>query len=165
MKVANLIFVLAGTTTALMAGLFFAFSWAVNLGLGRLSDAVYVAAFQSINRAIQNPVFLLVFLGVPLFLPLSAWLHYHPDKTRRFWLLAAATVVYWTGVLGVTILGNIPLNEQLDSFQVLSASPEEIARHRAQFEGPWNRLNTVRTTASTLTVVLLMLAYLSTDEH
>lgn len=164
MKLTQLVLVLAGTTTALMAGLFFAFSCSVNLGLGRLSDAAYITAFQSINRAIQNPVFLLVFLGAPVLLPLSAWLHYRQPTSLRFWLLAAASLVYLVGALGVTIFGNIPLNEQLDSFQIMSASSDEIARQRTQFEGSWNRLNTVRTFASTLTVVLLLLAYLTPEE-
>ncbi|GAB3329291.1 DUF1772 domain-containing protein [Larkinella ripae] len=161
MKLANLILVLAGTSTALMAGLFYAYSCSVNLGLGRLSDAAYVAAFQSINRAIQNPVFFLAFFGAPLLLPLSAGLHYNQARSMRFWWLVAASLVYLVGTFGVTVFGNIPLNNQLDSVQMLSASADEIARHRTQFEAPWNRLNTVRTLASTLAVVLVMLAFLS----
>ncbi|MGA0559454.1 DUF1772 domain-containing protein [Larkinella sp. VNQ87] len=164
MKLANLILLLAGTSTALMAGLFFAFSCSVNLGLSRLSDMAYLAAFQSINRAIQNPVFLLAFLGAPLLLPLSAWMHANRPLSRRFWLLAAASLVYWAGSLGVTVFGNIPLNEQLDSFQLASASVEELSRQRAQFEGPWNQLHAVRTLASILAVVLVLIACLSPEE-
>ncbi|GAB3924761.1 DUF1772 domain-containing protein [Larkinella terrae] len=148
-----------------MAGIFFAFSCSVNLGLGRLSDAVYLAAFQSINRAIQNPVFLLCFLGAPVLLPLSVWLQYHQPLSVRFWFLLAATLVYVVGAFGVTIFGNIPLNNQLDSFPLLSASAEEMTRQRAQFEGPWNRLNTIRTLSSALAVALLTIAYLNPDEQ
>lgn len=155
---------MAGTTTALMAGIFYAFSCSVNLGLGRLSDTEYLTAFQSINRSIQNPIFFIPFFGAPLLLALSAWLSYRQPAPVRFWLLAAASLVYWVGSLGVTVLGNIPLNEQLDSVRVLSASADELARHRAQFEGPWNRLNTVRTLSSTLAVLLCILACLSHDD-
>ncbi|KAA9346748.1 anthrone oxygenase family protein [Larkinella humicola] len=164
MKFATLILVLAGTSTSLMAGVFYAFSCAVNLGLGRLADVAYLTGFQSINRAIQNPVFFISFFGAPLFLLLSAWQQYSPSASLRFWLLLAAAVVYLAGALGVTVFGNIPLNTQLESVDLLSASPDELARIRVRFEGPWNRLNTVRTLASTLAVVLLFLACLSREE-
>jgi len=57
----NIILVITATTTALMAGLFYAFSCSVNLGLARLSNAEYISAMQSINRAIQNPIFFAAF--------------------------------------------------------------------------------------------------------
>src|SRR5215475_3517014 len=47
----------------LMAGLFFAFSVAVMQALARLPAAGGIAAMQSINSAILNPLFLAVFLG------------------------------------------------------------------------------------------------------
>ena len=50
----------------LMAGLFFAFSVAVMRALGRLPAAHGMAAMQSINVAILNPLFLSVFLGTAL---------------------------------------------------------------------------------------------------
>src|SRR4051812_25032073 len=111
---------LTATTTALMSGLFYAFSWAVMPGLKRLPDAGYVAAMQSINRAIQNPVFFAAFLGTALLLPLSTYLAYsHPKPVSlRFWLLLVASAVYIIGVIGVTIGGNVPLNETLDAFDV-----------------------------------------------
>jgi uncharacterized membrane protein len=47
----------------LMAGLFFAFSVSVMKALARLPSAEGIAAMQSINVAIINPVFLAVFFG------------------------------------------------------------------------------------------------------
>ena len=47
----------------LIAGLFFAFSVSVMQALARLPSAEGIAAMQSINSAIINPLFLLVFLG------------------------------------------------------------------------------------------------------
>jgi uncharacterized membrane protein len=63
-------------------------------------------------------------------------------------------------VMGVTFLGNIPLNDKLDQFNLSSAAPPEITQQRKEFETPWNRLNTVRTVSSTLTIILLILACL-----
>lgn len=157
----NIVLVITATTTALMAGLFYSYSCSVNLGLGRLPDAEYITAMQSINRAIQNPVFFISFLGTPLLLPLSTYLNYGQPVSMRFWLLLAATVVYLIGVFGVTVFGNIPLNRMLDVFDVRSASMEEMASQRVKFEGPWNKLNVIRTLASTLAIILVVIACLN----
>ncbi len=157
----NIILVLTATTTALMAGLFYAWSCSITLGLARLTDSAYIAAMQSTNRAILNPVFFISFIGTILLLPLSTILHYTQPLSLRFWFLLAATVVYLIGSFGVTVFGNIPLNESLDKFNLSAASEEMIAIKRTAFEGRWNQLNTIRTVASTLAIMLVVLACLS----
>jgi uncharacterized membrane protein len=62
----NITLIIAATTTALMAGLFFAWSYSITLGLARLSDEAYIAAMQAGNRTILNPTFYIVFFGVAL---------------------------------------------------------------------------------------------------
>ena len=57
MKLEDILLIIAGTLVALIAGLFFGFSVAVNRGLHRLKDSEYLAAMQSINEVIQNPLF------------------------------------------------------------------------------------------------------------
>lgn len=156
----NTILIITAITTALIAGVFYAYSCSVNPGLGRLPHAEYIAAMQSINRAIQNPVFFISFFGTLVFLPLSAWLHYQQPLSMRFWFLLIAALFYLTGVFGVTVLGNIPLNETLESFDLKSAAPKEIASQRDKFEAPWNKLNTVRTVVSAVTLTLVILACL-----
>ncbi|MFZ6011095.1 MAG: DUF1772 domain-containing protein [Bacteroidota bacterium] len=160
MTFTNATLVMAATATALMAGLFFAWSCSVTLGLAKLPDAQYIAAIQSMNRAILNPVFFTFFFGAPLLLPLSAYLNYNPASTR-FWLLAGATVVYVIGVFGVTVAGNVPLNEAMDKFQLSTASAADMAMQRARFEIPWNNLNMVRTVCSTISVILVIIACLT----
>lgn len=151
----------AAVTTALIAGLLYAYACSVNPGLNRLPDAGYLAAMQSINRAILNPVFFIAFLGAPILLPLSTWMHYGYPTTYRFWFLLGAATVYLIGVLGVTALGNIPLNEALDSVNIQAASPEEIAHQRNAFEGPWNKWHMIRTASSVLSLVLVIIACLN----
>ena len=144
-----------------MAGLFYAFSCSVNLGLARLSNVEYISAMQSTNRAIQNPIFFAAFFCAPILLPLSVLLHYGQPLTMRFWFLLAATIIYLIGTFGVTIFGNVPLNNVLDRFNLQSASEEETALQRANFEGRWNNLNTIRTVSSTLAIVFVVIACLS----
>lgn len=160
----TIILTLTALTTALMAGLFFAYSCSVNPGLNRLSDAAYLAAMQSINRAIQNPIFFAGFFGAAILLPFSTYRHYEPSPSGRFWLLLAATIIYLVGVLGVTVVGNVPLNEALDAVDLQSATAQEMAARRARFEQPWNRLNTVRTVSAIMAIVLVISGLLYNDE-
>lgn len=159
-----IVLIISATTTALMAGLFFAWSYSVTLGLARLSNTDYISAMQAMNRAIQNPFFFCCFFGALLMLPLSAYLYYEVPTPIRFWLLLSATIVYGVGVMGVTIVGNIPLNQALDAFDLSTASADEMARQRSQFEIPWNRLNMIRTISSGLALVLVIVACINPTE-
>lgn len=154
----NIILVLTATATALMAGLFYAWSCSVMLGFARLPDREFISAMQATNRAIQNPVFFAAFFGAPIFLMISTILHY--NQSSRFWFLLAATIIYLVGTFGVTIFGNVPMNNMLDRFNLESAGVEETALERANFESRWNNLNTIRTVSSTLAVILVVIACL-----
>jgi uncharacterized membrane protein len=160
MKTADIILIITTVVTGLIAGLFYAFSYSVVLGLGKLPDAEYIRAFQNINREIQNPVFLSCFMGILLLLPLSTYLHYQKPATPQFWLLLAATLVYFIGVFAVTAIGNIPLNNAIDALKLDGASAESIQAQRSAFESKWNNLNIVRTIASTVTLILTVIACL-----
>ncbi len=151
----NIVLALTSVASALMAGLFYAYSCSVSPGLGRLSDAEYIRSMQHINRAILNPVFYAGFMGTLLLLPLSAYLHYGQPLTVRFWCLAAAALVYAVGVFGVTVAVNVPLNEALDAFNTQSASISEIAARRLGFEARWNSFNTVRTVCAIAATALV----------
>ena len=64
----SLLFVLtliAALGSGLIAGVFFVFSVSIMKALGRLPSAHGIAAMQSINDVIVNPVFLVAFLGTP----------------------------------------------------------------------------------------------------
>ncbi|HEX4572527.1 MAG TPA: hypothetical protein VH184_18985, partial [Dongiaceae bacterium] len=54
---------LSALGSGLMAGLFFAFSAFVMAALGRIVPAAGIAAMQSINVTILNPLFFSVFFG------------------------------------------------------------------------------------------------------
>jgi uncharacterized membrane protein len=158
-NITDIILIITATLTALSAGLFFAWSCSVMPGLARLSDKEFVAAMQAVNRAIQNPIFFTVFFGAPIFLVISTVLHY--GEFARFSFLLAATIIYLTGNFGVTIFGNVPMNDTLDRFDLKSASDEEIARQRANFERRWNNLNHIRAVSSTLALIIVVIVCLN----
>lgn len=158
MNTVNIILLFTATTTALIAGLLYAYSVAISPGLARLPDAGYLAAMQNINREILNPVFFLSFMGTVLLLPLSTFLHYSQPVSPRFILLLLATIVYAAGTFGVTVVGNVPLNEALDAVNLSAATPEQLATYRANFEGPWNKLHAIRTVCNVIALMLVILA-------
>ena len=158
----TIILALATTTSALIAGVYYSFSVAINPAFAQLSDRAYIEAMQHINVAIVNPVFALSFFGAPLILPLAAAAHWKAEGQRRH-LLVAASVVFWIGSLGVTALANIPLNETLASFPTQQASGAQASLARAAFAASWNRWHAVRTVASIATLVLVVAACLTAD--
>jgi uncharacterized membrane protein len=161
MNYTNIVLVFAVIATALITGLYYAYSCSVNPGLGRLPDAQYITAMRSINIAIQNPVFFASFMGTLLLLPLSAYLSYRTGNNPQFILLLLASAFYIIGSFGVTAAGNVPLNNALDAFNPDTATPEAISNARQAFEARWNSLHTIRTWASLAALVLSVMACLS----
>jgi uncharacterized membrane protein len=158
MKMATIILIITTITTALIAGLFYGYSCSVNIGLGKLTDPEYLTAMQAINKEIQNPIFFLSFMGTLILLPISTYLHYLQNNQMTFWLLLSATIIYLIGVFGVTVFGNVPLNEVLARFNISSSTYTEITNQRKLFEMPWNNLHTIRTFASLISLILIVIA-------
>lgn len=146
--------------TGLIAGLFYGYDCSVIKGFRHIGDREYLVAFQSINKAILNPYFFLSFMGSLLILPLAAWFTYKAGAPVSFYLLLAATIVYIAGVFGVTVLGNIPLNNELDQFTITGATHDALHTLRQKFETNWNRLHAIRTYASILSFLLAILSLL-----
>ena len=137
---------IAALLLGLSAGLFFAFSVAVMPGLRRTDDAAFVAVMTSINRAILNFPFGLVFVGA-LIAPVVAAILAFITGASSPWLLIAAAVVYLVGVLAVTGGVNVPLNEALDR-----------DGDRRAFEARWVRFNTLRTVSAVVAFALALVA-------
>ena len=150
------VFTLAGATftTGLIAGVFYAYAVSVNLGLAAQPDASYVATMNAINERIQNPLFFLSFFGAVLFLLAALAVHLPKPRSSRFWLIALASALYVGGGFLLTVIVNVPLNEELA--RVADASAGELARARAGYEGPWNFWNGVRAVLSSLAFVILV---------
>jgi uncharacterized membrane protein len=163
-KMNNIILIITATSTALIAGLFYAYTCSVNIGLGRLPDREYLAAMQNINSAILNPLFFLSFMGTLVLLPVSAWLNYEQSLSGRFLLLLIAAVLYAIGVFGVTMFGNVPLNNMLAGFDLKSATAADIAHQRISFERPWLLLHNIRTITSVACLVLVLIGCIYRSE-
>lgn len=153
---------LAVFTTGLISGFFYAYACSVTLGLGVLPDDQYVEAMQAINATVRNGVFAFSFFGAVLFLLLALAVHAPRPRSRRFVLIALAFVLYIGGGFMVTFLVNVPMNEELA--HVGDAAPAVLAQVRAEYEGPWNFWNWVRTLFSSLAFLALIGACLSKSD-
>lgn len=139
----------------LVGGIFFAFSAFVMAALGRLPTDHGIAAMNSINVTVINPVFLAAFLGTGLLCLALA-------GGSAFWwsqasgkLILAAGVIYLAGSIGVTRLYNIPLNDALAA--VRPGTPEAVALWSLYLD-KWTAWNTVRTVACVVSAALFTAA-------
>jgi len=156
MKMTTLVLIITAVLTALIGGLFYAYSCSVVLGLGKLSDVEYLKAMQNINREILNPVFFMSFMGTAILLPVSAFLFRGHQPAFIFLLLAA--LAYLIGVFGVTVAGNVPMNDALDKFDISGSATEAIRQMRDNFENRWNFLNNIRTVFSVISIIFVVCA-------
>src|SRR5688572_1935412 len=95
--------------SGLMAGLFFVFSAFMMTALSKLGASQGIAAMQSVNVTILNPLFLIVFMGtavLSLVTAVAAIWNWSADGSG--WLLAGS-LLYLVGILAVTMLFNVPL--------------------------------------------------------
>lgn len=123
--------------TGLIAGLFAAFSYSVMPGLGRSSDRTMVEAMQNINKAIMNPLFMLLFLGTGLLLIWALVLAWRQAGHPALWWIVAALVLYAVAFF-VTSGANVPLNDKL------AKAGTDLAAARRHFENKWVAWNAVR---------------------
>lgn len=139
--------------SALIAGVFFAFSSFIMKALARLPSSEGMAAMQSINVVVLNPLFLGVFMGTALLSLLVAIL------AIKGWGLPAApyflvgALLYIVGTFLVTGMGNVPLNNKLASTKATDPAASDTWQH---YLDKWTRLNTLRTVCATAATVVLI---------
>ncbi|MFK7969596.1 MAG: DUF1772 domain-containing protein, partial [Bacteroidia bacterium] len=134
--------------TALSAGLFYAWVVSVIPGTKKIPDQAYLETVQSINREILNVGFLTIFFGALVFLIVSTFLQYQAKVDTVFYLTLAALLVYAIGTLGVTMFGNVPLNNVMEALDISSFTAEDFEHARAEYEARWNSFNLIRTFAA-----------------
>jgi len=137
----------ATMTMGLVTGTFGLYANAIMPGLSRTDDKTFVGAFQSIDKAIINPLFMVCFFGALVFTGLAAVLHLDADNRPVLPWVAAAFVLYLAAVV-VTLAVNVPLNDALRA----AGDPDRIGDLRAvrrRFsESRWAAWNLVRALVS-----------------
>jgi len=127
----------------LVAGVFFAFSTFVMAGLERLPAAQGIAAMQSINRTVINPLFMTAFVGTALLcVGLAIWAGLSLGDRRALWVLGGAAL-YIVGTFAVTMAFNVPLNDALDGVRAQDAAAVSEWEHFLATWTAWNHVRTV----------------------
>ncbi|HET6299123.1 MAG TPA: anthrone oxygenase family protein [Kribbella sp.] len=141
----------ATVTTGLVAGIFGIYANAFMPGLAKTDDKTFVGAFQAVDRAIINPIFLgLCFFGALIFTVLAGLLQL---KEKALPWIAVAFVLYLIVVI-ITISVNVPLNDAIKA----AGDPNtiDVAAVRAAFdESRWRAFNLVRVALNTVAFGLL----------
>ncbi|NUS45378.1 MAG: DUF1772 domain-containing protein [Mycobacteriaceae bacterium] len=128
-------------STGLLAGVYYAYSTSVMLGLGHSDDRTFVEVFNRINVDIVNPMFMFSFLGSVLFTGIAGALYLRSDQRA---------VLLWVGVafalnllsLIISAAFNIPLNDKMA--KVGDPATANFAALRKDFESAWTTWNIVR---------------------
>lgn len=158
MMIGNVVLVIAGTLTGLLAGLFYTFNVGIVLALRSVNPKAHIEVMQQINTKIENMVFFPSFFGPTILLPLATFLH---RDSSQFPLLLIASILHIVGANGITIARNIPLNRELARMDVNQISAEEAEIIRQDFQkvgSAWMRWHNIRTVASILATVLIFIA-------
>ena len=146
----------AATTTLLLtgavAGLFFAYSVSVMMGLDAIRPEQAIAAMRSINEKIQNAVFLASFLLAPVAAVVTGVLLLVLGQRTAGVVFFLAAATYVLGTLIPSFAVNIPMNDALDAARPSAA---EAARVWSDYSSRWTLWNHVRTVSSLLSMVLV----------
>ncbi len=145
----NSLILVIGTFTllgsALVGGVFFAFSSFVMKSLARLPSSEGIAAMQSINVVVINWSFLGTFMGTALLsvgvFALMIANSNHP--AAMFFIIGA--ILYFVGTFLVTVFGNVPLNNQLAA---VTATGSAAASIWEGYLNRWTIWNHIRTTSA-----------------
>lgn len=142
----------AAVGSGLTAGIFFAFSTFVMQALGRQAPAAGISAMQAINITVINPWFMAAFFG-PAVVALALAIAGRGQPEFAYWL--AGALLYGVGTVGVTIAGNVPLN---DALAAVSPGSAEGATLWAKYLTDWTIWNHVRTLAAFMASTLFTLS-------
>jgi len=135
----------------LVAGIFFAFSSFVMAALARLPSDHGIAAMNTINVTVINRTFMLAFFGSAVLCLAATAVSIFQWSPTGGTLVVSASAIYLAGCIGVTILGNVPLNNALAAVPL--GTPQAAALWR-RYLSEWTRWNTVRTVASAVAAIL-----------
>jgi uncharacterized membrane protein len=135
-----------------VAGVFFAYSVSVMIGLDAIRPEQAIAAMRSINDKIQNAVFLTTFLLTPVAAAVTGALLLAAGRHAAGVLFLVAAAVYVLGALVPSFAVNIPMN---DALEVARPAAGGAARVWADYSSRWTLWNHVRTVSSLVSVVLV----------
>ena len=154
----NGLLIAAATGCGLLAGIFFTFSNFVMPALERLPQDQGIAAMQSINKTVLNPLFFLLFFGTAGLCVAGIGMVIFQPGPQRLVLPILGGILYLSGAFAVTLRRNVPLNQKLAQVDPQTSSHQAW---RQDFLPPWLVWNHIRTLACLLAAVSLTVSALA----
>lgn len=137
--------------SGIVAGIWFTFSNFVMAALARLPAEQGAAAMRTINVTVLNPGFFLLFLGTGAASLALAVLSFVRWEQPGSGLLLLGCVLYLVGSIGVTIVGNVPLNQALAAAKPGTAEEAALwSRYLVDWTF-WNHVRAAGTAAAAVT--------------
>ncbi|ROT29502.1 DUF1772 domain-containing protein [Micromonospora sp. HM5-17] len=144
-------------TSGLVTGVFLLYAHTIMPGLRRTDDRTFVGAFQAIDRAIINPIFMACFFGALVLSGVATGLLWNAEHRAPLPWVAGAFLLYLP-VIVITLAVNVPRNDALKA----AGDPDQIVdlgRVRRDFdEARWWRWNLVRVGLSVASFGCLLVA-------
>jgi uncharacterized membrane protein len=139
---------IAALGSGVVAGVVFAFSSFVMPGLARVPAAGGIAAMNSINVTAVTPMFMTALFGtalVCLVVGIGAVLGW--SQPGSLWLLAGS-LLYLIGIVVVTMVFNVPLNDALAAVDPASANGAAVWTTYLRDWVMWNHVRTITAIAA-----------------
>lgn len=145
------ILIIANLCAGGLFGFFFTMSHSIMTGLDQTPAYSALIANQMIGRATQQSLFFVLLVGTPISIIIGsvlAWRLRH--KATSSCLLVG--LLGWTGMLAITLIYNVPLNQILDGLTLEPNMKEAIASWQA-YSIDWQIWNHVRVALSAITAI------------
>ncbi|MGY4479298.1 anthrone oxygenase family protein [Bradyrhizobium sp. USDA 3364] len=138
-----------------MAGVYFAFSAFVMTSLGRIDQAAGISAMNAISVDIVRSLFMPVFLGTTFSCAVLVVLGGLGWQEPGAIAMVCGGVLYLLGMFVVTMVFNVPLNDQLAATDPASSAAAPVW---ARYLTGWTFWNHVRTITSLAATALFIVA-------
>ena len=147
---------------AALFGFFYAWVCSTMWGLDAADPRIAIEAMQAMNASVRNAVFAPVFFGTPVVTGITAFALSRSGQTPAALYFAAATAVIALLAVLLTMLVNVPMNENLAKLSV----PTDIEAAREiwlAYSPDWQFWNQLRTVTSGIGVLLVGLGIMQIE--
>lgn len=122
-------------------------------GLDTLDPRTAIEAMNTMNGSVRNAVFAPAFFGTPFVAGFASWSLWRAGCRSAARWFAASGIVYALFGLLLTMLVNVPMNEQLALVEV-PQSREQAQLIWEDYSAKWQIWNQIRTAASGVALAL-----------
>lgn len=156
-RLAQAFTILAVMWAGALFGFFFAWMTSAMPGLDAIDANTAIAAMQSMNAGVRNPVFGSVFFGAPVVIGVAAVTSLKAGTHKAAGLQALAWGLFMVGVMVLTLTANVPLNEALAQ-HTLPMDASSARTLWVEYSGPWQAYNLIRMGVAGTVLFLLVMA-------